>query len=106
MTSYTIDYLIQLIRDGKLIKFYKCRAWLDLRAEALERDNYECQLCKKAGRYRRAQCVHHIKEVKLFPSLALTLNNLMSLCNACHNQVHDRVAIKRTQPKFVNEERW
>ncbi|WP_407938551.1 HNH endonuclease [Niallia nealsonii] len=104
--AYTTEYLIQLIREDKLIKFYKSRAWKDLREVALRRDNYECQNCKGRGRYHRAQCVHHIKEVKPHPELALTLDNLMSLCNACHNQVHDRVAAKRGQPKFVNEERW
>jgi 5-methylcytosine-specific restriction enzyme A len=106
MTGFTTEYLIQLIREDKLLKFYKSRQWLDLRAEALARDNHECQRCKKQGKYHKAECVHHIKEVKPYPWLALTLDNLMSLCNACHNQVHDRVAIKRKQPKFVNEERW
>jgi len=104
--AYTTEYLIQLIRDDKLIKFYKSRAWKDLRAVALKRDNNECQNCKSKGRYHKAECVHHIKEVKPYPQLALTLDNLMSLCNACHNQVHDRMVKRRVQPKFVNEERW
>jgi 5-methylcytosine-specific restriction protein A len=98
--------LINLIRSGNLMKFYKSRAWMTLRLEALQRDNYECQQCKQRGKYRKADCVHHIKEVKPHPELALTLDNLMSLCNTCHNEIHDRLEATRSKPKFVNEERW
>lgn len=102
--------LLKLITSGQLMKFYKSREWKSLRLEALKRDKNECQMCKKAGKYHAAECVHHIKEVKLFPLLALTLWNLMSLCNKCHNKVHDRTGIHfREQgktPKFTNEERW
>lgn len=40
-----IDY-IKLIREGKLMKFYKSKEWRELRLKALKRDNYECQMCK------------------------------------------------------------
>ncbi|PEL13881.1 HNH endonuclease, partial [Bacillus wiedmannii] len=33
--------LIQLIRDNKLMKFYKSREWRELRLKALKRDNFE-----------------------------------------------------------------
>lgn len=100
--------LLGYIKTGQLIKFYKSKEWRQLRLIALQRDKYECQMCKKNGKYHKAECVHHIKEVKLFPWLALTLSNLMSLCNACHNKVHDRMGIHLQEKgkKFVNEERW
>ncbi|RND00268.1 HNH endonuclease [Lysinibacillus halotolerans] len=90
------------------MKFYKSREWMRLRLQALERDNYECQECKRKGRYRRAQCVHHLKEVKVVPILALTLSNLESLCNSCHNKMHDRYGTIMVQQgkRFVNEEKW
>lgn len=99
----------RLIQEDNLMKFYKSRAWMDLRLKALFRDNYECQHCKAKGKYRKADCVHHIQEVKDFPWLALVLDNLLCLCNTCHNIVHGRNTIwelNRKQPKFVNEERW
>ncbi|EJS13420.1 hypothetical protein IKS_03499 [Bacillus cereus VDM062] len=98
--------LIQLIRDDKLMKFYKSREWRELRLKALKRDNFECCMCRDKGKYRKADCVHHIKEVKEYPELALTFDNLMSLCNTCHNEVHDRLKAQDKLPVFVNEERW
>jgi 5-methylcytosine-specific restriction enzyme A len=59
--------IIKLIKSGNLMKFYKCREWIALRLDALRRDNYECQLHKERGKYRKADCVHHIKEVKEYP---------------------------------------
>ncbi|EEK41972.1 hypothetical protein bcere0001_51360 [Bacillus cereus m1293] len=44
--------------------------------------------------------------MKEYPELALTFDNLMSLCNTCHNEVHDRLRAQDKLPAFVNEERW
>ena len=41
--------LIQLIRDNKLMKFYKSREWRELRLKALKRDNFECCMCRDKG---------------------------------------------------------
>lgn len=99
--------LLDLIREGKLMKFYKSREWRELRLIALTRDNNECQMCKKKGRYQKADCVHHIKEVKPYPLLALTLDNLMCVCNQCHNEIHDRLGRQeKAKKRFQNEERW
>lgn len=103
----TLPYhLYHLIKTGQLIKFYKSREWLDLRQLALRRDNYECQMHRAKAKYHHAQCVHHLREVKPYPHLALTLDNLMSLCNVCHNEVHGRVGSQPRVKKFSNEERW
>lgn len=103
--------IISLIKANNLMKFYKSRAWMSLRLEALRRDNNECQKCKGKGKYRKADCVHHMKEVKDHPEHALSLDNLKSLCNTCHNEEHDRLSIwelnkPNAKPKFFNEERW
>ena len=74
--------------------FYKTLAWRRLRLVALERDHYICQDClaqKRLGariRARRAVVVHHILPRETHPELALELNNLVSLCDACHNKRH------------------
>lgn len=73
--------------------FYKRKAWLAVRLLALERDQYICQECLrqyeqgKIIRPKRAEMVHHIKPRKLYPELELTLSNLESLCNTCHERM-------------------
>uniref|UniRef100_UPI0035C8D201 HNH endonuclease n=1 Tax=Bacillus sp. Xin1 TaxID=2740676 RepID=UPI0035C8D201 len=49
------EELIQLIREDKLMKFYKSKEWRQLRLKALKRDNYECQRCKSKGKYKPAE---------------------------------------------------
>lgn len=98
--------LIKYINGNQLMKFYKSREWFAVREQARKRDNYECQLCKAAGKYHKVENVHHIKEVKTHPHLCLTLSNLQSLCIKCHNKVHERMADEERKPKFMNEERW
>ena len=75
-------------------KFYKSKAWKQKRAAILRRDNYQCQRCKRYGRLRQAQTVHHIKHYDEYPELALDNNNLISLCNDCHNAMHPEKAGK------------
>ncbi|NEY20511.1 HNH endonuclease [Bacillus ginsengihumi] len=101
-----LRWLEGLIREDKMIPFYKWSGWRKKRQEALERDNYECQECKREGKYSRAQNVHHLKEVKDRPDLALTLDNLESVCIQCHNKIHDKRLKKDKRKPFVIEERW
>ncbi|WP_188453786.1 HNH endonuclease signature motif containing protein [Virgibacillus oceani] len=101
----------ELIREDNLVKFYQCPAWYGnngIRQQALERDNYECQECKRQGKVSPAQNVHHLKEVKDFPELALVLDNTESVCINCHNKEHKRLEkyIRKKKPKFWNDERW
>lgn len=96
--------LLQAIRNGDTHYFYTSWAWLKKRDEILERDNYECQSCKEEGKYSKADTVHHIKELKDYPKLALTDSNLVSLCYICHNIVHER--FEGQKPKIDIPERW
>ena len=74
--------------------FYQSDAWRRVRQQALERDHFYCQKCLQMvemGRKLRpndATMVHHIKPRSLYPELELDLSNLVSLCDACHNQEH------------------
>lgn len=109
-------------------RFYWSARWKRKRDEILRRDHYECQACRKRieaaakegttlhgydARIHRAVCVHHIKELKDFPDLALDDDNLVSLCHRCHDRIHGRDAEslshyrytqKLTDEKFT--ERW
>lgn len=80
--------------------FYTSAAWRAVREQALLRDHYECQHCLKLMemgkliRPRKATMVHHIKPRELFPALELDLDNLVSLCDACHNREHPERGFK------------
>ena len=109
-------YIGQLIKEDKLERFYLTDDWRELREEVLEDFYHECQECLKKGRYTRADCVHHINEVRVRPDLALSKHftdregnsqpNLVPLCNQCHNIVHDKLGEWQRKDKFTNEERW
>lgn len=97
-------------------KFYKSAAWNKLRQQALERDNHECQQCKREGRIHVDSMkregerksielnVHHKYEIEHHPKLALWLDNLETLCLNCHNKMHGRVFGQKK--KRWDDERW
>lgn len=74
---------------------YKNPKWIRKRKAILRRDGYQCQMCKRYGKNREAQTVHHIKHVDEFPELAYVDSNLVSICNACHNKEHPEKGGKR-----------
>lgn len=80
--------------QAKRKKFYNSAAWSKIRQQVLERDNYECQMCKAEGRVTtQANArldVDHIEELEQRPDLALELDNLRVLCAACHDKRHNR----------------
>ncbi len=69
-------------------KIYDSKRWDTLRKKALVRDNYMCRECARYGRKTAATQVHHIKHVEDCPEKQFELENLMSLCDACHNKMH------------------
>lgn len=110
-------WIRELIQDDKVQLFYQTKEWKELRQEVLFENHYECQHCKAKGKYTRADCVHHVNEVKVRPDLALSKyytdhegnehKQLIPLCNECHNIVHDRLGHReRESKKFTNVERW
>ena len=110
------SYIRSLLDEGEIYKFYKSKEWLDLRQEVMHDYHYECQMCLEHGRYTRADCLHHGNEVKLRPDLALSRfytdengnrkENLMPLCNTCHNLIHEKYGGHEKKDKFKNVERW
>ncbi|MGQ8823670.1 HNH endonuclease [Bacillus sp. NA_146.1] len=112
------EELIQLIKEDRLMKFYKSKEWKALRLIAIRRAKNECEHCKQKGKVttrdtvdergrKMKMDVNHIKPVKTHPHLALDLNNLEYLCVRCHNIADGKdKMINNSKPKFVNEERW
>lgn len=71
---------------------YMSTRWIKKKAQILKRDGYQCRECRRYGRKREAEIVHHIKHVDEYPELAYDDNNLVSLCMACHNKAHPEKA--------------
>jgi 5-methylcytosine-specific restriction endonuclease McrA len=70
--------------------FYKARAWINKRERVLRRDEYLCQECKRYGKGVQATTVHHINPLNQHPEWGLMSWNLVSLCEKCHDAMHDR----------------
>lgn len=110
--------------DDAKHKFYTSAAWRGvngIRKQALKRDNFECQMCKREGKLTLDSAkiegerkdiklnVHHIKEIETHPQLALKLDNLETLCLFHHNLVHGKIYGRKIdgEPKRNwDDERW
>jgi 5-methylcytosine-specific restriction protein A len=73
-----------------MANFYKRGKWKHKRERILRRDEYLCQECRRYGRTTSATTVHHVVPIGVRPELALFSRNLISLCEGCHNAMHDR----------------
>ena len=103
--------LVSLLAAGREHDFYTWTEWRIRRAEVLRLDHYECQHCKAAGRYRRADIVHHVKHLRDRPDLALSIwdgdeRQLVSVCKACHEAEHPESLRKWETVPPVTAERW
>lgn len=76
------------------MKIYNSARWKSLRIEKL-RDNPLCEICEKRGETKAADDVHHIQSFMSTDNpdtrqvLAFDIGNLMSLCDECHQKVHN-----------------
>jgi 5-methylcytosine-specific restriction enzyme A len=71
-------------RDKEAAKFYNSKGWQIVREQALTRDVGLCLHCLARKEITFANMVDHIIPVKVAWEYRLTLDNLQSLCNACH----------------------
>lgn len=101
----TLRDMVIMVAANDLTRFYNSKEWKAVRAAAKKRDNNECQLCKAEGSHHVCEAVHHIKEVKEHPELALVLSNLVCVCKFHHNREHPE-KLQKQKKKFDNEERW
>ena len=69
---------------------YKDKRWRSKRDTALRRDKYECRNCKRFGITTTATVVHHVWFLRDYPKWWLCLWNLISLCEKCHNKMHNK----------------
>ena len=78
-------------------KFYKGKAWQDVRKVVWDRAHGLCERCMESGEMKPADVVHH--RIPLNPEnigdpdIALNPDRLVALCDECHTEVHQRLGI-------------
>lgn len=65
--------------------FLESFEWRRLRMEALKKYTPRCMCCGATPKDGAVMNVDHIKPRKLFPHLALDINNLQILCHECNH---------------------
>ena len=115
MTEEQVNqWITKLIQEDRLHDFYISKEWRKLRKDVIEEAKGECQICKCRGLYAPANTVHHVQYVRKHPRYALSKTytfkgevkqNLIALCNACHEEVHNYRHEKKEE-KPLTEERW
>ncbi|MCS4800064.1 HNH endonuclease [Staphylococcus aureus] len=93
-----------MMTKDERIRFYKSKEWQTTRKRVLERDNYECQQCKRDGKLttydkskHKSLDVDHILSLQHHPEFAHDLNNLETLCIKCHN---------KKEKRFIKKNKW
>jgi hypothetical protein len=66
-------------------EFLESSAWKRLRIQAFEKYGNKCQCCGASPQDGVRLNVDHIQPRKLFPELALSLDNLQILCSDCNH---------------------
>ena len=77
------------VMQGKALN-YQGKRWQKLRETIMKRDGHMCQICKRYGRRVDARIVHHIYPAEDYPAYRWQRWNLISICNKCHEGMHDR----------------
>lgn len=73
----------------KNVNVYSSKQWHVVRQQALARDKGLCMYCyNKYNKISYASMVHHIRTVNDSIELAYNVNNLVSLCRCCHDDIH------------------
>lgn len=91
------------MKDETDKSFYDSPKWRRKRNAILRRDHYQCQLCKRFGRITPAKLVHHKLELSEYPELAFDDDNLVSVCQACHNKLHDEKGTKSLYKRRLDQ---
>lgn len=91
-------------RDKRTVDFYNSNAWRKKREEVMKDNHYLCYVCKLNKRYERANEVHHIKNLKHNMELGLDNDNLMCLCFAHHDEIHEYnlISVEEIREHFTN----
>ena len=86
-------------RYNTIREFYKTRQWKAAREAAIKKAGGLCEACIKKGIITPAAHVHHIHPLTQAsladPKLTTGLENLMALCEQCHEEIHRKEPRRR-----------
>lgn len=74
------------LRNKEADAFYHSKEWKAVRNQVIMRDKGLCVQCLKSKVIKQAEAVDHIIPLKVAWQLRLTMSNLQSLCDTCHNK--------------------
>ena len=80
----------QINYHEKYNKFYQSKEWHELRMAKWVSANGLCELCLKNGIINEAREIHHIVPISEDWSKRLEYDNLIALCPAHHQEMHNR----------------
>ena len=113
---FTVIEIKELIRTGRVDKFYNDKFWRRLSKDVRREQNNECQLCKAKGIYTPSTITHHVNHLRKRPDLAYSRyyidrdgkkkRQLIGVCDACHEAEHPDRHNNVAKPRFTNVERW
>lgn len=83
--------------DSKEQKFYSSKEWLKEREIIRNLDNNLCLLCLQHKELNNMDTVHHIEELKENWSKRFEKDNLISLCESCHQNIHRKYLISQEE---------
>lgn len=83
-TQVISDWRTLPVAESKQSDFYRSIAWLRLRVQAFEKYGNQCACCGATPADGTRLHVDHIKPRSTHPELALELDNLQILCEACN----------------------
>lgn len=78
--------------NEKFSQFYNSSEWKNLRNQKFYDADGLCELCKKNKIIKQGKEVHHIIPIETDWSKRLDYDNLILLCNDCHNAQHERIS--------------
>lgn len=73
--------------------YLKTKKWAKIRQLVLTRDNNKCRMCERKGLLH----IHHLTYEHLFNETT-HLDDLVTLCDKCHSDIHGRKNGKNTIP--------
>ena len=88
MTSKRNKAYNSVLRNKDHDAVYTDTRWSKVKPLVHIRDNDWCRLCFRNKALKNLQMVHYIIEPEINMSLAYDPNNLISLCESCHQKVH------------------
>ena len=67
---------------------YARSKWKELAKKILKRDNYKCKKCGAVHTTKVRLVVHHKKQWSKYPRFRFKPNNLITVCEKCHKEIH------------------